>query len=92
MPYLMDEMSYDCNILQAIELGECLDGVFVVYDATSLSATVHGEDGVAHIHSLQWDGGGEDIAKGAASCYIAMIHKSLARNACFLADASEYGG
>ena len=82
-----------CGIfLQAIELGECLDGVFVVDDASGLSTTVHGEDGIAHIHSLQWDGGGEDIAEGASTCYVAMIDETLARNTCFLADASKDSG
>ena len=48
--------------LQLIELGECLHAVFVVDDATGFAATVHGEDGIAHIYALQWDRRGEDIA------------------------------
>lgn len=81
-----------CGIfLQVIELGECLDGVFVVYDATCLSATVHGEDGVTHIHSLQWDAGGKDISQSASTCHIAVVDESLARNTSLLADSSEDG-
>ena len=33
----------------------------MVDDAACFAATVHGEDGIAHIHTLQWDGGGEDM-------------------------------
>ena len=49
------------DLLQLIELGESLHAVFVVDDAACFAATVHGEDGIAHIHTLQWDGGGEDM-------------------------------
>ena len=36
-----------------VELGECLDAVFVVGHAACLSAAVHGEDGIAHVDSAQ---------------------------------------
>lgn len=34
----------------------------MVDNATGFAAAVHSEDGIAHIHTLQWDGRGEDIA------------------------------
>ena len=46
-------MQYGYFSGQTIELGECLDSIFVVYDTARLTATVHGEDGIAHVHSLQ---------------------------------------
>ena len=79
------------DLLQLIELGESLHAVFVVDDAACFAATVHGEDGIAHIHTLQWDGRGEDIAQCAATCYIAMVYETLARNTGSLADVGEDG-
>ena len=79
------------DLLQLIELGESLHAVFVVDDATGFAATVHSEDGIAHIHTLQWDGRGEDIAQGASACHITMVHETLARNTGCLADVGEDG-
>ena len=64
----------------------------MVDDAARLSATVHGEDGIAHIYSSQRNGRGEDIAEGASACHITMVDETLARYACFLANACEDGG
>jgi hypothetical protein len=49
-----EEINRDC--LQLIELGESLHAIFMVDNATGFAATVHSEDGIAHIHTLQWDG------------------------------------
>lgn len=77
--------------LQLIEFGESLHAIFVVDDATGFSATVHSEDGIAHINTLQWDGRGEDIAQCAATCYIAMVHEALAWYTGCIADVGEDG-
>ena len=79
------------DLLQLIELGESLHAVFVVDNAACFAATVHSEDGIAHIHTLQWDGGGEDIAQCAATSYIAMVYETLARNTGCIADVGEDG-
>ena len=84
-------MTHPHCILQLIELGECLHAVFMVDDAACFAATVHGEDGITHIHTLQWDGRGEDVAQGASACHIAMVHEALARNTGSLADVGEDG-
>ena len=78
-------------ILQLIELGECLHAEFVVDDAACFAATVHGEDGIAHIYALQWDGRGEDIAQGAATSYIAVVYEALAWYTGCIADVGEDG-
>ena len=77
--------------LQLIELGECLHAIFVVDNATGFAAAVHSEDGITHIHTLQWDGRGEDIAQGAAACHIAVVHETLAWHTGCFADVGEDG-
>ena len=78
-------------ILQLIELGESLHAIFVVDDAACFAATVHGEDGIAHIYALQWDGRGEDVAQCAATSYIAMVYETLAWYTGCIADVGEDG-
>ena len=80
-----------CFLLQLIELGESLHAIFVVDDATGFAATVHSEDGIAHIHTLQWDGRGEDIAQCAATCYIAVVYETLAWYTGCIANVGEDG-
>ena len=67
-----------CFLLQLIEFGESLHAIFMVDNATGFAAAVHSEDGIAHIHTLQWDGRGEDVAQGAATGYIAVVYETLA--------------
>ena len=77
--------------LQLIELRESLHAVFVIHHAAGFTATVHGENGITHVHALQWDGRGEDIAQSAATCYIAVVYETLARNTGSLTDIREDG-
>ena len=77
--------------LHLIELSECLHAVFVVDDATGFAATVHGEDGIAHIHTLQWDGRGKDIAQGASASYVTVVHEALAWYTGSITDVGEDG-
>ena len=79
------------DLLQLIELGESLHAIFVVDDATGFAATVHSEDGIAHIHTLQWDGRGEDIAQCTATCHITMVHETLAWYTGCIANVGEDG-
>ena len=80
-----------CFLLQLIEFGESLHAIFMVDNATGFAATVHSEDGIAHIHTLQWDGRGEDIAQGAATGYIAVVYETLAWYTGCIADVGEDG-
>lgn len=84
-----EEINRDC--LQLIEFGESLHAIFVVDNTTGFAATVHSEDGIAHIHTLQWDRRGEDIAQGAATGYIAVVYETLAWYTGCIADVGEDG-
>ena len=63
----------------------------MVDNATGFAAAVHSEDGIAHIHTLQWDGRGEDVAQGAATGYIAVVYETLAWYTGCIADVGEDG-
>ena len=52
--------------LQGVELREGADAVLMVSYAACLAATVHAEDGIAHIDTTQGDCGGQNVAQG---CY-----------------------
>ena len=84
-----EEINRDC--LQLIEFGESLHAIFVVGNATGFAATVHSEDGITHIYALQWDRRGEDVAQGAATCYIAVVYETLAWYTGSIADVGEDG-
>ena len=62
----------------------------MVGNASCLAATVHGENGIAHIHTSQWKGRGKDVSKGAASSHIAVVDETLAWNACLAAYLCEH--
>ena len=77
--------------LQLIELRESLHAVFVIHHAAGFTATVHGENGITHVHALQWNGRGEDIAQSASASHITVVYETLARNTGSLADVGEDG-
>ena len=68
---------------------ERLDAIEVVAGGGCLAAAVHGKERIAHIDTADGKRRGENVAKRAAACHVAMIHKALARNACLLADARK---
>ena len=43
------------GLLHIIKLRKHLYAVLMVAHATCLSAAVHGEDGIAHVYTTQWD-------------------------------------
>ena len=80
-----------CFLLQLIEFGESLHAIFVVDNTTGFAATVHGENGITHVHALQWNGRGEDIAQCAAASHIAVVYETLAWYTGSIADVGEDG-
>ena len=44
----------------------------------------------AHVDASQWNGRGENVAKGAASSHIAVVDETLAWNACLAAYLCEH--
>lgn len=76
-------------ILSPKELCECTYAVGMVGRTARLSAAVHGKDGIAHVHAAQGQGGSQNVSKRAAACYVAMVHKTLARNACLAANLGK---
>lgn len=74
-----------------VEGSEGFDAIEVVGDGGCLAATMHGEEGIAHIDASDGQRGGEDVAEGAATGYVAVVHEALARNAGLLAETGEDG-
>ena len=56
-----------------------------------LAATVHGQQGIAHIDAFDGKRRGKDVAKCAATCHITMVHETLARHTCLLAESCKDG-
>ena len=77
--------------LQGVELREGTDAVLMVGYAACLAATVHAEDGIAHIDTTQGDRGGQDVAQGATACHIAVVDEALAGHTRLAADLGEDG-
>ena len=78
--------------LQGVELREGADAVLMVGYAACLAATVHAEDGIAHIDTTQGDCGGQNVAQGATARHIAMVDEALAGHTRLAADLGEDGG
>lgn len=78
-------------ILPPIELGEGLDAELVVGEAGGLADGVHAPDAVAHIYATEGEGGGEDVAQGAATSHIAVVDETLEGNTGTTADLGKDG-
>ena len=73
-----------------IESRKRLYTVFVVGNTACLPTTVHGENGIAHIHASQWEGRGKDVAKSAAASHVAVVYKTLAWDICLTAYLGKH--
>ena len=72
-----------------IELREHLDAELMVGSASSLTAAVHGKDGISHVDTTQRNGRSQDVAQCASTCHITVVHKALARHTSLLAQAGK---
>ena len=75
----------------SIELCKGLHAIEMVGHAARFTATVHGEDGIAHVDTAERDRRGEDVAKRTATCHVAMVDKPLTRHTCLAANLREDG-
>ena len=74
-----------------VERLEGLDAIEVVAGGGCLAAAVHGKERIAHIDTLYGKRRGENVAQSATTSHIAMVHETLARYVCLLADTCEDG-
>ena len=63
----------------------------MVGHAARFTATVHGEDGIAHVDTAERDRRGEDVAKRTATSHVAMVDKPLTWHTCLAANLREDG-
>ena len=63
----------------------------MVFHAACLTATVHGENAVAHIHSTKWKRRCQNISEGASTCHVAMVYETLAWYTRLVAYLCEHG-
>ena len=71
---------------------ESLHAIQMVGSAPGLSTTVHGQNGIAHVDTLEWDGRSQDVAQCAASRNVAVVDKPLAGYTGFPAYFLKHSG